>query len=154
VRIFAFAIAEGNLKPREPNAIPMAREFRNSNETIDGSAEMNAYNVAQDALFDDYTTMEDGARLWPQAEWLKASLILDRPESALQAASALAAYLETSVNGLWHDKMSSDGNFIDEPAPASSLYHIASTIWELESHLKQGSCETHLFSGRSQQMRL
>lgn len=95
--------------------------------------------VAVDALYDDYGPMEDQARLWPQAEWLKAALILNRPELALPAARALTAYLQTPVNGLWRDKMSGDGRFVDEAAPASSLYHIASAIWELASRVRHRS---------------
>ncbi|NBB52502.1 mannose-1-phosphate guanylyltransferase [Rhizobium sp. CRIBSB] len=72
------------------------------------------------------------ARLWPQTEWLKAALILGQTatgseQEALssQAASALRAvqaYL--TPDGLWRDKMAADGTFIDEPAPASTLYHL------------------------------
>jgi mannose/cellobiose epimerase-like protein (N-acyl-D-glucosamine 2-epimerase family) len=94
-----------------------------------------ARGVAVDALYDDYSIMEDQARLWPQAEWLKAALVLNKPELALRAAQALSAYLKTPVGGLWRDKMKPDGSFVEEAAPASSLYHIASAIWELASHV-------------------
>jgi len=97
----------------------------------------DARGVAVDALYDDYSTMEDQARLWPQAEWLKAALILNKPELALRAAQALAAYLETPVSGLWRDKMNPDGSFVEEAAPASSLYHISSAIWELAAYVRQ-----------------
>lgn len=91
-----------------------------------------ARGVAIDAMDLDGSVRSARARLWPQAEWLKASLILAsmsddwrRDLCLMQAARAQRAlwrYL-TSV-GLWHDKMLESGDFIDEPAPASSLYHI------------------------------
>jgi mannose-1-phosphate guanylyltransferase/mannose-6-phosphate isomerase len=84
--------------------------------------------VAIDALSDDLTVLEPGARLWPQTEWLKAAVILNRPADALKAASALTAYLDMPVAGLWRDKMQAGGGFVQEPAPASSLYHIAVAI--------------------------
>ena len=43
-------------------------------------------------------------------------------EQAARAQRALWRYL--TPQGLWHDKMLEGGKFIDEPAPASSFYHI------------------------------
>jgi mannose/cellobiose epimerase-like protein (N-acyl-D-glucosamine 2-epimerase family) len=40
----------------------------------------------------------------------------------------LQLYLETPIAGLWWDRMEPSGRFVDEPAPASSLYHIACAI--------------------------
>ena len=84
--------------------------------------------VAIDALSDDLTVLESRARMWPQTEWLKAAVILDRPADALKAVGALTAYLDMPVPGLWRDKMQADGIFVQEPAPASTLYHIAVAI--------------------------
>lgn len=88
--------------------------------------------VAIDALNDDMSVRSEQARLWPQTERLKAALILAESDEsgrrtlllddAREALAGLQRYLEPS--GLWRDKMRSDGSFIDEPAPASSLYHI------------------------------
>lgn len=88
--------------------------------------------VAIDALNDDFAVRSDLARLWPQTERLKAALILaDRAEDgerarfvrdAHAALRALMRYLRPS--GLWHDRLQPDGHFRDEPAPASSFYHI------------------------------
>jgi mannose/cellobiose epimerase-like protein (N-acyl-D-glucosamine 2-epimerase family) len=38
------------------------------------------------------------------------------------------------VPGLWHDKMRADGTLVDEPSPASSLYHIVCAINVLRTH--------------------
>lgn len=88
--------------------------------------------VAIDELDADLAVRSARARLWPQTERLKAALILqpDLPEDhAAQALKGLQLYLEPT--GLWRDKQDSDGGFVEEPAPASSLYHIAAAWLEL-----------------------
>ncbi len=95
--------------------------------------------VALDALNADGTVRSNRARLWPQTEWLKAALILaetarDGERSALlaDAASAQRAlWLYLTADGLWRDKQLPRGGFIDEPAPASSLYHITAAFQQL-----------------------
>lgn len=93
---------------------------------------LHGAQIAIDALDDDGSVRSARARLWPQTEWLKAALILaetatDGERLALLADAAAAqralwGYL--TPDGLWHDKRLADGSFIDEPAPASSFYHI------------------------------
>ena len=102
-----------------------------------------ARGVAMDELLDDMSIYKPGARLWPQTEWIKASMILSRsPEIDADAraryraegAAALAGlnkYLATPIEGLWRDKMLEDGGFVEEPAPASSFYHIMAAAVEL-----------------------
>jgi mannose-6-phosphate isomerase len=98
-----------------------------------------ARGVAIDAISTDLTVVSDRARLWPQTERIKASAILGQhassdTERASYAAEVAAAakglwlYLQTPMRGLWRDKLLADGTFVDEPAPASSLYHIACAI--------------------------
>lgn len=80
------------------------------------------------------------ARLWPQTEWLKASLIFasifddGRREFCLnQAAKAEAGlWRYLTPDGLWKDKLLEVGRFIDEPAPGSSFYHIMAAYAEIE----------------------
>jgi mannose-6-phosphate isomerase len=50
----------------------------------------------------------------------------------VQSGQALLRYLDTPVAGLWRDRMQLDGSFVDEPAPASSFYHIVCAIAELD----------------------
>lgn len=101
-----------------------------------------ARDVAVDQISDDLAITQTRARLWPQTERLKAALILSQTaqgeeracyvSDALGAASALWRYLQTPMSGLWRDKMLSDGTFVEEPAPASSFYHIVCCITSLQ----------------------
>ncbi len=87
--------------------------------------------VIVNALWDDFSVRDAGARLWPQTEHLKAALILGDPDAALQAANGLWAYLDTPARGVWRERMRPDGGFVPEPSPATSLYHLYLAIREL-----------------------
>lgn len=98
--------------------------------------------VAMDALLDDLTVADARARLWPQTERLKAAVILAEGEAddharaayqaaAVEAGEALMRYFENVAPGLWRDKQLPEGGFVDEPAPASSFYHIICAYAEL-----------------------
>ena len=107
--------------------------------------------LAMDALNDDGSVRRSGSRLWPQTEWLKAALVMAeddeagadardiRLREAGQALSGLFRYL--TPEGLWRDRHdggpAADG-FIDEPAPASSLYHIMVAFLQLTRSAGQG----------------
>ena len=88
-------------------------------------------NVAVNALWDDLTVSEADARLWPQTEYLKAALRLGQDADALMAAQGLAAYLDQPVAGAWRDVLRADGTFIEQPAPATSFYHLAGAVFAL-----------------------
>ncbi|HWF78686.1 MAG TPA: AGE family epimerase/isomerase, partial [Caulobacteraceae bacterium] len=99
------------------------------------------------ALDDQLAPLDRGARLWAQTERLRActraaaiagdgSQTTGIQASAMwdavaEAIGALDAFLDVPTRGLWRDWMGPDGAFVDEPAPASSLYHIAGAIAEL-----------------------
>lgn len=87
--------------------------------------------VVVNALWADMSVRDAGARLWPQTEHIKAALILGDDQAALQAANGLVAYLETPARGVWRERMRPDGGFVEEPSPASSLYHLFLAIREL-----------------------
>jgi mannose/cellobiose epimerase-like protein (N-acyl-D-glucosamine 2-epimerase family) len=99
--------------------------------------------VAVDELDDALMIRSPRARLWPQTERLKAALVLAETAvgaerellvgSAAQALRGLNLYLKP--NGLWRDKLGADGMFEDEPAPASSLYHIMAAGRQLRATL-------------------
>ena len=92
-------------------------------------------------LNDDYSPRVPIARLWGQTEWLKAALIFAAHakgetrivylESALSALRAMEQFIVSAPSGLWRDKVGQNGVFVDEPAPASSLYHIVCAVAEL-----------------------
>ena len=102
--------------------------------------------VAIMSLYDDFTVHDPLARLWPQTEWLKSALRLSSVShgeerhrylaSALKAIGALQPFLDTPVPGLWFDKWPEDAPMLDEPAPASTFYHIVCAIYEAEDMLK------------------
>jgi len=94
--------------------------------------------VAMDELDEEFRPVRPTARLWPQTERLKSALAfmaasegaarLHYRREALAAAKTLWRYLETPLPGLWRDRMLPDGNFVEEPSPASSFYHIICAI--------------------------
>lgn len=90
-----------------------------------------ARNVAVDACTSDLAVKDAGARLWPQTERLKAAAILGERAEALSAAASLWRYLQTPIPGLWRDQMTPGGDFVEAPAPASSLYHLSAAALEL-----------------------
>lgn len=95
--------------------------------------------VAINALLDDMSAHDAGARLWPQTERIKAGVLAAQITGedrwwavAVEGAEGLLQYLRTPVPGLWRDKLKPDGAFIEEAAPASSFYHIVCAIVELD----------------------
>lgn len=105
---------------------------------------MERQRIVADALNVDGSVRSTRARLWPQTEWLKASLLLSGSvrdaeragmlEDAAAAMRGLWRYL--TPDGLWRDKRLPQGRFIDEPAPASSFYHIMAAFEQL--HISGG----------------
>ncbi|KAJ32957.1 mannose-6-phosphate isomerase [Agrobacterium tumefaciens] len=104
--------------------------------------------VAVMSLYDDFSMRDGLARLWPQTEWLKAAVrlasVTDGEErqrylaSGLSAIGALQPFLDTPVKGLWFDKWPADRPMLDEPAPASTFYHIVCAIYEAKAVLAAG----------------
>ncbi len=96
--------------------------------------------VAFNALDQALRPKDLSARLWPQTERIKAALAAAGFEPrfwgvAAAAGKGLAKYLETPVQGLWRDRMNPDGTFVEEPAPASSFYHIVGAVLDLDRAL-------------------
>jgi mannose-6-phosphate isomerase len=96
--------------------------------------------LATNALLDDFSAHDAGARLWPQTERLKAAALAARLTGearyftmAADAADGLARYLDCPIPGLWRDRIDAHGNVIDEPAPASSFYHLVAAIAEISA---------------------
>jgi mannose-6-phosphate isomerase len=91
--------------------------------------------LAVGALWSDLRVRDSGARLWAQTEYLKAAITFGDDAEALRAAQGLALYLQTSRRGTWRDKLRADGSFVEEPAPATSFYHLMGAILPLRARL-------------------
>jgi D,D-heptose 1,7-bisphosphate phosphatase len=78
------------------------------------------------------------SRLWPHTERIKANIVrfeqtgsISAARNCVEAFDVLMTYCDVPVRGLWRDQRLPDGSFIDEAAPASSLYHITLALSEL-----------------------
>ena len=98
------------------------------------------HGLATNSLLDDFSPHDAGARLWPQTERLKAAAIAARLTGeakyfsmTVAAADRLMRYLDCPVPGLWYDRIDPQGNIVDEPAPASSFYHLVAAIAEISA---------------------
>jgi mannose/cellobiose epimerase-like protein (N-acyl-D-glucosamine 2-epimerase family) len=91
----------------------------------------DARGAVVEALQDDFSVLEPRARLWGQTEWLRASATFGAPAEQAAAASAVRRFLEAATPGLWREHMRPDGGFVEEPAPASSFYHLIGAIADL-----------------------
>jgi mannose/cellobiose epimerase-like protein (N-acyl-D-glucosamine 2-epimerase family) len=96
-------------------------------------------DVAVNALLDDFSVHDPNARLWAQTERLKSTLLAARVTGdarylayAAQAAASLFPYLDTPVTGLWFDVQLPSGVLVDQPAPASTFYHLVGAIAALD----------------------
>jgi mannose-6-phosphate isomerase len=92
--------------------------------------------VVIDGIWRDDGPRTKTARLWPQTERLKAALIrwetgAGGEDDIIAAYDGLWRYFEGMRPGLWRDRMGEDGAFVEEPSPASSLYHIVVALSEL-----------------------
>lgn len=100
-------------------------------------------------LFADYRPKIVSARTWPHTERLKACLmrasIATCPSDVAiyesKAASAINSILsfrrDDGVQGLWFDRISAAGEFLDEDCPASTLYHIMCAMEEATRYMKR-----------------
>lgn len=78
------------------------------------------------------------ARLWQHTERLKAHLARfefthddEAAAAAVRAYDTLVSYLDAPTPGLWRDRRQADGAFVQEPAPASTFYHLIYAFSEL-----------------------
>jgi mannose-6-phosphate isomerase len=135
----------GKLRHRD-DAIAAARKMA---EAAEAAGVDPARDAAVNAILDDASPLDPGARLWPQTERIKAAIALagvaaTEAERALwrgriaAGITTLLRYLDVPVAGLWRDKLQPDNRFVEEPAPASTFYHIICAIEELETAFTQG----------------
>jgi mannose/cellobiose epimerase-like protein (N-acyl-D-glucosamine 2-epimerase family) len=105
-----------------------------------------ARGVVVNTMLTDKVVRDAQARLWPQTERIKAACLMAEDtrdpiywSAADEGARALLKYLNTPMPGLWYDKMTVDGSLIEEPAPASSFYHIVCAIAEMDAATKRAA---------------
>ncbi len=94
--------------------------------------------LALQQVLDDFSDHDASARLWPQTERLKAAALAARITGeakylamAASAADGMLRYLATPIPGLWYDRIDSSGKIVDEPAPASTFYHLVVAVAEI-----------------------
>jgi len=88
--------------------------------------------VAIGSVLSDGTRHDPVARLWAQAERIRAYRIERRPgDDVARAIRGLRRFLATPKAGLWFDQLTRDNRLIPEPARATSLYHIVGAVAEL-----------------------
>jgi mannose/cellobiose epimerase-like protein (N-acyl-D-glucosamine 2-epimerase family)/glycosyltransferase involved in cell wall biosynthesis len=90
--------------------------------------------VAVNAVLVDGAVHDPAARLWAQAERLRAYAAAGRDgDDVVNASKALRRFLATPTPGLWFDQLDERESFVLEPARATSLYHIMGAVDELSA---------------------
>ncbi len=96
--------------------------------------------VAINAVLADGSIHDPVARLWAQAERIRAYIADRRADDEIAAATkALRRFLATPVPGVWFDQLAADDRFVIEPARATSLYHIIGAVAELSARPRTGA---------------
>jgi mannose-6-phosphate isomerase len=136
---WAWLLIRWGLSRGRPDAIDAARRLIEVAEATGVSEQDLAVNELDPTL----SVRDNRHRLWPQTERIKAavaetwiatnaaerSLSEDRAE---RATRGLLRFLDHPVAGSWWEHLGPDGGPADEPARASSLYHITCAALELE----------------------
>jgi mannose/cellobiose epimerase-like protein (N-acyl-D-glucosamine 2-epimerase family) len=141
---WAWLLIRWGERRNRPDAFAAARRLIELAETL-GFDPVRRVQIMQ--LLDDFSVHDPVARLWPQTEWIKAAIALatiattdaEREAAyarAVTATVALDRFLDVPLAGTYRDKLLADDRFVDEPAPASSLYHIACAIDEFERAMR------------------
>ncbi len=74
------------------------------------------------------------ARLWAQAERVRVYAMDRTANDDARIAAAirgLQRFLTAPTPGTWYDQLDANDRFVDEPARATSLYHIVGAVIEL-----------------------
>jgi mannose/cellobiose epimerase-like protein (N-acyl-D-glucosamine 2-epimerase family) len=115
-------------KRNKPEAVPRLIAFADSHG-VDA-----ARGVAVNAVLADGSVYDPVARLWAQAERIRAYLADRRSyDEVAVAVKGLRRFLATQTQGVWFDQLAQDDTFVFEPARATSLYHIVGAVAELSA---------------------
>ncbi|HEY3813134.1 MAG TPA: AGE family epimerase/isomerase [Caulobacteraceae bacterium] len=95
--------------------------------------------LAWDEVGVDGAVLKPTHRLWPQTELLKASLARCEGRGCVTHAATITRtlsnildlYLAPAPSGCWRDQLDADGKPLDQPIPASTLYHLFLAFAEL-----------------------
>ncbi len=106
-------------------------------------------NVAVLELLDDMAVHAPVGRLWAQTERIKAGCLASSITGddaylagARSGCESVLAFLGAAPPGLWRDQMDADGHFVEEPAPASTFYHIVVAIEALRDCVRSRSARS------------
>src|SRR5262249_16623231 len=136
----------------EPEVVPRLIAFADS-RGIDARR-----GVAVNAVLVDGSIHDPVARLWAQAERIRAYLARRRAHDEVAAAiKGLRRFLDTPTQGVWFDRLAPDDVFFLEPARATSLYHIVRPVAELSDAIsgcrkRQLACEQRAQTGASRDL--
>jgi mannose/cellobiose epimerase-like protein (N-acyl-D-glucosamine 2-epimerase family)/glycosyltransferase involved in cell wall biosynthesis len=90
--------------------------------------------VAINAVLIDGSSHDPVARLWAQAERIRAYIAAGWSGRDITAAiKGLRRFLATPAPGVWFDQLAADDRLVVEPARATSLYHIIGAVAELSA---------------------
>lgn len=99
---------------------------------------VNARGDVHDEVHIDGRPRTLTTRLWPHTERLKANIVRferardpNAASSAIDAFDRMMSHCGGAIPGLWRDQRTADGALIDQPALASSFYHVMMAIYEL-----------------------
>jgi mannose-6-phosphate isomerase len=101
---------------------------------------VDEHGIVFDEVWANGAARTRSSRLWPHTERIKAHAARYKRRrdphagrAIVQAYGVLMRYCDTPTPGVWRDRLGADGRFIEEPAPASSLYHITLGLAELSA---------------------
>ena len=96
--------------------------------------------VVINAVLADGSVHDPVARLWAQAERIRAYLAQRRADAEIAAAiKGLRRFLAAPRQGLWFDQLTAEDRFVAEPARATSLYHIVGAVAELSAVMPEAA---------------
>jgi mannose-6-phosphate isomerase len=122
---------------KPPEATPQLIAFADSHGLDPGRG------VAVNAVLADGGVHDPIARLWAQAERIRAYLSHLRPDDEVAAAiKGLRRFLATPTEGVWFDQLGADDVFVLEPARATSLYHIIGAVAELSAAIPDPAADS------------
>jgi mannose/cellobiose epimerase-like protein (N-acyl-D-glucosamine 2-epimerase family) len=120
--------------------LPTDPSLKSAADSLFDFAERHGVNpsngLVANGLWSDGTISDNGFRLWPQTERLKA-VARRRPDRVPHALETLERLVDGVRPGLWIERMDAAGQAIVEPVPATSLYHLTAAFTDhavLELH--------------------